>query len=312
MYKKTPSRPAPGGYTHLMIREIRARTLLSRVRGMDTWFGLDFGMNLYRGCQHHCIYCDSRSECYGNDRFDEDVLVKANAVEVLRDELRRKRARGIVGTGSMNDPYMPLEAEARLAAGALQAIAEFGFGVHVITKSTLVLRDIPLFQKIARQSTAAVSLTVTTVDDELARVVEPGAPPASERLRALRELAQAGIEARVALMPVLPYLEDSWENVEAIVERAAACGVRAIVASFGLTMRGRQRDYFYRRLDESFPGLRVRYEESYGERYICASPDAARLHERFVALCAARGIQTSVSPLLAPSATEPDLFGWPT
>jgi DNA repair photolyase len=291
-----------------VIREIRAKTLLSRVSGIDTWFGLDFGMNLYRGCQHRCIYCDSRSECYKNDRFDEDVFVKANAIDVLRDELRRKRSRGVIGTGSMNDPYMPLEAQTQLAARALEAIGEHGFGVHVITKSTLVLRDIGLLQRIARWSTAAVSLTLTTLDDDLASRIEPGAPPPSDRLRVLRELASAGIEVRVALMPVLPFLEDSWDDVRAIAEGAYAAGVRTIVASFGVTLRDRQRDYFYSRLDEGFPGLRAQYEARYGDRYVCAAPNADELRTRFDALCAERGIRTSVQPFLAPSAAEPRLL----
>lgn len=296
-------------YTPCVIEEIRARTLLSRVSGIDTWFGLDFGMNLYRGCQHRCIYCDSRSECYKNDRFDADVLVKSNAMDLLRDELRRKRVRGVIGTGSMNDPYMPLEAETGLAAQALAVIADYGFGVHVITKSTLVVRDVDLLRRIARRATAAVSFTLTTLDDRLASRIEPGAPPPSERLRALRELAAAGIEARVALMPVLPFLEDSWDNVREIVTRAHGAGATAIVASFGLTMRDRQRAYFYARLDEHFPGLRSRYEALYGDRYVCASPRADELRSRFEALCVERGVRTSVRPMRAPTADEPPLFG---
>ncbi len=291
-------------YTLAVIRDIQARTLLSRVDEIDMWFGLDFGMNLYRGCQHHCIYCDSRSACYGNDRFDEDICVKRNAIDVLREELRRKRKKGVVGTGSMNDPYMPAEADERLTQRALELLAEYGFGVHVITKSTLVLRDVSLLQKVARRSTAAVSLTITTLDDELARIVEPGAPPPSDRLRALRELADAGIEARVALMPVLPFLEDSWDAVRCLVERAHSAGVQAIVASFGVTMRDRQREYFYARLDENFPGLRRIYQERFGDRYVCAAPEAETLRARFEELCAAHGMRTSVRPLLAPSATE--------
>jgi DNA repair photolyase len=276
--------------------------------GIDTWFGLDFGINLCRGCQHHSIYCDSRSLCYGNDQFDEDVLVKSNAIDVLRDELRRKRKRGILGTGSMSDPYMPAEERHRLTEGALEAIAEYGFGVHVITKSTLVLRDVALLQKISRRSTAAVSLSITTIDDALAHRVEPGAPPPSERFLALRALADAGIEARVALMPVLPFLEDSPDNVRAIVERAKECGVHAIVASFGVTLRDRQRAHFYARLDESFPRLRARYEAQYGDRYVCSSPDSDALRVQFEALCAKHGIHTSVRPLLAPLTDEPRLF----
>ncbi|MEW5826123.1 MAG: radical SAM protein [Candidatus Bipolaricaulota bacterium] len=291
-----------------MIHEIQARTILSRVRGFDTWFGFDYGMNLYRGCQHHCIYCDSRSACYGNDRFDEDVAVKTNAVAVLRNELARRRSRGIVGTGSMNDPYMPLEAETRLTAGALDALADYRFGVHVVTKSTLVVRDIPRLRRVARSSPAAVSLSITTADDRLGRIVEPGAPPPSERFHALRELAAAGVETRIALMPLLPFLEDSLGNLDEIVERAAACGVRTVVAAFGVTLRDRQRAYFYERLDESFPGVRAVYEASYGDRYVCLAPAADRLRARFLAHCASLGIQTSVSPFRSPAARQPRLF----
>lgn len=243
-----------------MIRQILAKNVLSRVAGVDTYFGLDYGMNLYRGCQHHCIYCDSRSKCYGNDRFDDDVLVKTNAVDLLAKELRAKRRKGVVGTGSMNDPYMPLEERVGLTRAALEVLAGYGFGVHVVTKSDLVLRDIPLLQRIARTSTAAVSLTLTTLDDELARRIEPGAPPASSRLRALAELSAAGIEARVALMPVLPFLEDAWDNVSAIVREAHRRGVRTVIPWFGMSLRDRQRTYYYRKLDELFPGLREQYE----------------------------------------------------
>lgn len=292
-----------------MIREILAKTVLSRVAGVDTYFGLDYGMNLYRGCQHHCIYCDSRSTCYGNDRFDDDVLVKTNAVDLLAKELRAKRRKGVVGTGSMNDPYMPLEERVGLTRAALEVLAGHGFGVHVVTKSDLVLRDIPLLQRIARTSTAAVSLTLTTLDDELARRIEPGAPSASARLRALAELSAAGIEARVALMPVLPFLEDAWDNVSAIVREAHRRGVRTVIPWFGMSLRDRQRAYYYRKLDELFPGLRGQYEEAYGNDYMCPSPHADALRASFEAMCAELGVRTSVRPRLAPSAEQPELFG---
>ena len=286
------------------VREIQAKTVLSRVQDLDSWFGLDYGMNLYRGCQHRCIYCDSRSACYEIESFDGEILVKANAIERLRDELPRKRRKGIIGTGSMNDPYMPLEAKAGLTRLALEAIADYGFGVHVITKSDLVLRDIDVLKRIARTSRAAVSLTVTTVDDALSRRIEPGAPASSARLEALATLAREGIEARIALMPVLPFLEDAWENIEAIVDRAHAAGVTAIVAAFGMTMRDRQRDHFYRELDRLFPGLRAQYEARFADNYHCPARSAAKLQTRFEEHCRACGIATSVQPLLAPSAEQ--------
>jgi len=296
-------------HSDVVIKEIRAKTLVSRVKGLDTYFGLDYGMNLYRGCQHHCIYCDSRSLCYEIEAFDDDVLVKANAIDLLEQELKRKRKKGVIGTGSMNDPYMPLEENVRLTERALEVVATYGFGVHVLTKSDLVVRDIPLLRKIGRTATAAVSLTVTTIDDALSKRIEPGAPSSSARFEALRALNQAGIETRIALMPTLPFIDDNWENVSAIVQKAKDCGVSAIVPWFGMSMRDRQRAYFYARLDELFPGLRTRYEARYRESYMCPSPSADSLFERFSALCDQLGIATSVQPALAPTGEQLKLFG---
>jgi len=290
-----------------MIVNIEAKTLLSRVSGIDTFFGLDYGMNLYRGCQHRCIYCDSRSRCYGIDGFDRDVLVKANAIDVLEQELRKKRKKGIIGTGSMNDPYMPLERRIELTRRALACIADYGFGVHVITKSDLVVRDLDLLRRISRVS-AAVSFTLTTVDDALACIVEPGAPPPSARLHAMGQLSASGIETRVALMPVLPFIEDDWESVAAVVSAAHRHGARIVVPWFGLTMRDRQRGHFYRCLDVSFPGLRRRYERAFGENYACPSPRADLLYARTRALCESLGMDMEVKPLLAPSAERLKLF----
>ena len=179
-----------------MIKEIQAKTLLARVKGPDEWFGLYYNMNLYRGCQHQCIYCDSRSKCYQIEDFNHDVLVKANAIALLRRELAGKRTLGTIGTGSMNDPYMPLEAEVRLTRRALETIAEFGFPVHAITKSDLVLRDIDLLEQISRKTYAAVTFTVTTADDLLSGQLEPGAPVSSRRLAALRSLSRRGTPDR--------------------------------------------------------------------------------------------------------------------
>jgi DNA repair photolyase len=290
-----------------MIREIGARTIIHRVSGIDTYFGLDYGMNLYRGCQHRCIYCDSRSLCYGIEDFDGEILIKKDAIDLLRDELSRKRKKGIIGTGSMHDAYMPLEAKVRLTQRALEAIADYGFGVHVVTKSDLVLRDVPIL-KIARFHTAAVSLTITTTDDELSKKLEPGAPPSSARFRALQRLCDAGLETRIALMPTLPFIEDTQENIVAIVEEAHRCGVKAIVPWFGMSMRDRQRSHFYKKLDELFPGLKTRYIEAYGEAYNCPSPNADALYKRFHELCGKYGISTSVKPHLMPSAAQPGLF----
>ena len=286
-----------------MIKEIQAKTLLSSIAHPDGLFGARYNMNLYRGCQHQCIYCDSRSECYQIENFNHDVLVKANAIELLDKELASKRVIGTISTGSMNDPYMPLEARYELTGRALDVIAAQGFGVHVITKSDLVLRDIERLQRIARVY-AAITLTITTVDDELARKVEPGAPVTSARLRAIRTLAQAGLYTGVTLMPVLPFIEDNEANIKAIVEQASEAGAQYILPGFGMTLRDRQRRYYYEKLDQLFPGLRVQYERRFGERYGCAANDAKRLEQVFGEWCERCGVATRMQ-FLAPHPRKP-------
>lgn len=285
----------------MTVREIEAKTLLSAAKQPDPWFGIKYTMNLYRGCQHHCIYCDSRSECYQIADFDGEVLVKANAPELLRRELRRKRVKGYVGTGSMNDPYMPLERQLRLTGRALEIIAECGFPVHVLTKSDLALRDIDLLAEIAGAAGgvspgAVVSFTVTTADDDLARKLEPGAPPPSARFRALAAFAERGIATGVMLMPVLPFIEDQPDNIRQIVERSHACGARHVVPGFGMTLRDRQRAYYYRQLDRLFPGVRERYQAAFGERYSAAARGAAQLEALFAALAERYGLARVVAP----------------
>jgi DNA repair photolyase len=282
------------------MREIVAKTLLASVKQPDTWFGLKYNMNLYRGCQHGCTYCDTRSECYGIDDLS-DVAVKINALDLLQDELRRKRIKGTIGFGAMNDCYQPLEAELQMTRRALEIIARFGFPVHILTKSDLVLRDLDLLQRI-QPVYAAVSFTVTTADDELARKLEPRAPLPSRRYAAMAQLAAAGILSGVMMMPVLPFLEDSAENVQAIVRRTAESGGSYIVAAFGMTLRDRQRAYYYEQLDRLFPGLRQRYEQRFAERYYCPAEGAKRLEAVFREACASYGIATSM-PVYAPQAT---------
>jgi DNA repair photolyase len=281
-----------------MIREIQAKTLLSYVRQPDTVFGLKYNLNLYRGCQHQCIYCDSRSECYGIADF-RDVLVKVNAIELLEKELSRKRIKGSIGFGSMSDTYAPVEAEYQLTRRALQVIARFRFPVHIITKSDLVLRDADLLTEINRQQ-ARVCFTITTADDELGKKVEPGAPLVSRRYAAMAQLAQQGIPVGITLMPVLPFIEDNPENITAIVEKAAENGVSFIIAWMGMSMRDRQREWYYNQLDRSFPGLRQKYEQRFGSQYGCPANQENRLWQVFHALCARHGIATQVPPYIPP------------
>ena len=273
------------------VKEIRAKVLLSHVKQPDPWFGLKYSMNLYRGCQHRCIYCDSRSDCYGIEDFDREVLIKTNALDRLQIELARKRVIGTIGTGSMNDPYMPLEKKLNLTGRALQIIAAFRFPVHIITKSDLVLKDLAVLGAIHKVY-AAVSFSITTSDDMLAKKLEPGAPPPSGRLAAMAELASHGILTGVTMMPILPFIEDNTKNITKIITRAAEHGASYILPWFGISMRDRQRDHFFAELDRHFPGTKAKYQRRYGQRYDCHTPDAYRLQQVFEELCNRHALAT--------------------
>jgi DNA repair photolyase len=281
-----------------MIQEITARVLLSSVKQPDPWFGLKYNLNLYRGCQHQCIYCDSRSERYQIENFS-DILIKVNAIDLLRDELPRKRIKGTIGTGSMNDPYMPIEAERNLSGRALQVIAEQHFPVHILTKSDLVLRDLELLKDISRVY-AAVSFTITTAEDELGKKVEPGAALVSRRFKAIEAIATQGVLTGVTMMPILPFLEDNAENITAIVQRSQAAGARYIIPWFGMSLRDRQRSYYYAQLERLFPGLPDRYERQYGNQYTCPIPEIKRLEMVFREACDRLGMPTKM-PVYVPT-----------
>ncbi len=269
---------------------IPAKHILIRSKS-TAWFGTDHTVNLYRGCCHGCLYCDSRSDCYRNPDFDR-VTAKSDALRILRDELARKVRPAFIAMGAMSDPYNPFEEELLLTRHALELIDAYDCGVSVDTKSDLIVRDIDLYQSIQAHSPVICKLTVTTVDEDLAAKVEPRAPSPARRLAAVRSLAQAGLFCGVLLMPVLPFLEDRHEQVLAVVDRSADAGAKFIYPGFGVTMRQGQREYFLRELDRAFPGehLSRRYLARYGDRYRCPSPRARELWEVFAARCRERGL----------------------
>ena len=269
---------------------IPAKHILLRSKS-TAWFGTDHTVNLYRGCCHGCLYCDSRSDCYRNPDFDR-VTAKSDALRILRDELARKVRPAFIAMGAMSDPYNPFEEELLLTRHALELIDAYDCGVSVDTKSDLIVRDIDLYQSIQAHSPVICKLTVTTVDEDLAAKVEPRAPSPARRLAAIRSLAQAGLFCGVLLMPVLPFLEDRHEQVLAVVDRSADAGAKFIYPGFGVTMRQGQREYFLRELDRAFPGehLSRRYLARYGDRYRCPSPRARELWEVFAARCRERGL----------------------
>jgi len=263
---------------------VPAKTIVTRTKRPADWFGVDYTMNIYRGCSHGCIYCDSRSDCYREVNFDT-VKVKADALRIIRDDLRRKVKRGVIGTGAMSDPYNHLEEKLRLTRNALELIHAYEFGVAIITKSALVTRDADVLADIKTHSPVLVKLTITTADDQLARKIEPGAASASERFCVLERLSKAGVFCGVLAMPLLPFLCDTEENIESLVRRAKNAGAEFIYPAFGMTLRAGNREYYYEELDRLFPGMRAQYERRYGERYYCPSPKAKKLWSLFVRAC---------------------------
>lgn len=280
---------------------IPAKSIVNRTKD-PSWFGAAYNMNIYRGCCHGCIYCDSRSDCYHNEDFDR-VKAKADALRIIRDDLERKAKTGVVATGSMSDPYNPFEEELQFTRHALTLLEAYGFGVAVATKSDLIVRDIDVLASINRTMPAICKLTLTTCDDALAAKVEPRAPSPSRRLAAMERLSAAGLFAGVLMMPILPFLEDSPENVRDIVNRAADAGARFVYPALGVTCRAGQREYFYQRLERNFPGqgLSERYRRRYGDRYQCTSPKARALWEVFRETCDRRGLLYSMGRIVTAS-----------
>lgn len=249
------------------------------------------GMNLYRGCQHGCIYCDSRSRCYHMDHRFEDVAVKENAIELLELALRRKRRPCMIGTGAMSDPYTPVERELGMTRRALEVIERYGFGIAIQTKSDLILRDLDLLRRIQRRGKAVVQLTLTTMDDRLCQLIEPGVCPTSRRIQVLKEFQRAGVPTVVWLCPILPWLNDTEENIRGIVEACAGVGVKGIICfGMGLTLRDGSREYYYTQLDRKFPGLKERTIRAYGSAYELRSPHSRELDALFQRLCRQYGI----------------------
>mgnify|MGYP002282980419 CR=1 FL=1 len=285
----------------VQMEQIPAKTILSPDLG-GKWFGGNYNMNLYKGCCHGCIYCDSRSECYGVEEFDR-VRVKKDALLLLERELRSKTKSGVVCMGAMSDPYNPFEREQMLTRGALALIHRYRFGAAFATKSDLAVRDMDLLCKISRHSPVVCKLTITAASDELSQKVEPNVCASSKRWAAVRAFSKAGLFTGVLLMPVLPFIEDSDENILGIIHLAQENGAHFIYPSFGVTLRDNQRAWFLERLEQVFPGsgLREQYIREFGNAYSCASPRAERLWTLFQKECQKAGILYQMKDIIRAS-----------
>ena len=250
-----------------------------------------WGMNIYRGCSHGCIYCDSRSKCYQFTHAFEDIEVKQNAPELLEQALKSKRQKAVIGTGSMSDPYMHCEEQLGLTRRCLEVILKYGFGAAIQTKSDRILRDIDLLEEINRRAKCVVQMTLTTWDERLCRIIEPNVCDTRRRVEVLRIMRDRGIPTVVWMTPILPFINDTEENVKAILEACAGAGVKGIISfGMGLTLREGDREYYYAALDRHFPGLKEKYIRTYGNAYELPSPNHRQLTELFRNFCRDHGM----------------------
>ncbi len=276
---------------------IKAKTILTKVKYGAEWYGIDYNMNLYRGCPHKCIYCDSRSSCYHIDNFDV-VRGKVNSLSILEQELSKKKEKGVIGIGSMSDTYNPFEKVYKITRGSLKLIAKYNFGVSIDTKSDLILRDIDLLKEINAKNSVIVKFTITTPNDDLSQVIEPNVCVSSKRLQAIKTLSDSGIFVGIMMNPVLPFITDKEEDIKTLVRLAYENGAKFIHTFMGMTLRGNERDYYFQKLDEYFKGLKEKYIKYYGDRYNCIVPNYKYLFKVFVDECNKYGILYKMSDII--------------
>ena len=270
----------------------------SRNKHPEAWFGCDYTMNIYRGCCHGCIYCDSRSDCYHVEDFD-NVTAKANSFEIIENDLKSKRFKGIIGTGAMSDPYNPFERNLKLTRNALKLVDKYEFGINIATKSNLVTRDIDVLKPINQHSSTCVGITITTYDENIASIIEPHASSSAERFNAIEHISKNDIFCGILMMPLLPFINDTKDNVLSIVNSAHNSGAKFILPSFGMTNRQGQREYFYSALDKYFPGKKAEYIDKFGDAYECSSPHYAELKKLFVEACTKYKISYKMADIIA-------------
>ena len=286
------------------MREVEAKSILATSNGM--WFGMDYNMNLYRGCCHGCIYCDSRSDCYQVEDFDS-VRVKKDALKILNRELSSKRKKGVIGIGAMSDSYNPFEKEEEVTRGALKLIEHYGFGISLETKSDLIIRDIDLFKKIQAKNNLILKMTITCAEDALSKIIEPNVCVSSKRFEAIKQLSEAGLFCGVLLTPVLPYITDSLENMRAMVKKSAENGAKFILSMYGVTLRANQREYYYEQLDKHFPNLSFHYRQVYRNNYVCNIPDQKRWIREFEQECKKYGLLYKMNDIVKAYKKEKDI-----
>ena len=276
---------------------IKTKTIITKVKYGKDWYGVDYNMNLYRGCSHGCIYCDSRSNCYYIDNFDVPKG-KENALVILENELSKKKDHGVVGIGSMSDTYNPQEIKYEQTRGALKLLSKYNYGVSIDTKSDLILRDLDLLKEINSKNNVIIKFTITTPSDELSKIIEPHVCPSSKRFEAIKVLSENGIFTGIMMNPVLPFITDNPNDIKLLVRLAHESGAKFIQTFMGVTLRENQRDYYYEKLDMNFKGLKEKYIKYYGEKYNCPVPNYKELYKVFTNECDKYGILYNMKDII--------------
>ena len=276
---------------------IKTKTILSKEKYGDEWFGIDYKINLYRGCSHGCIYCDSRSNCYHIDNFDIPKG-KENSLVILESELSRKRDKGIVGIGSMSDTYNPYELKYEQTRGALKLLLKYNYGVSIDTKSDLILRDLDLLKEINLKNNVIIKFTITTPKDKLSEIIEPHVCVSSKRFEAIKVLSNNGIFVGILMNPVLPFITDDTNDIKELVKLAYESGAKFIYTYMGMTLRENQRDYYYEQLDKYFKGYKDKYIKYYGDKYNCTVPNYKELYKVFTDECDKYGLLYNMKDII--------------
>lgn len=265
------------------------------------------GMNLYRGCTHGCIYCDSRSKCYQINHAFEDVEIKENAIELLDSKLSAKRKKCMIRTGAMSDPYIHLETDQKMTRQALEVIYKHGFGVLLQTKSSRILRDLDILKRINEKAKTVVEMTLTTSDEDLCKILEPNVSSTKERVKVLKQFHQENIDTVVWISPILPFINDTLDNIKQLMDYVIESKVKAIIFfGIGMTLRKGNREYFYKKLDEHFPGIKQKYIETFGNAYECRSLNYKLLHNYVIDTCERHGIMYNPDEVFEYIATLPN------
>ncbi|ELC8442252.1 radical SAM protein [Clostridium perfringens] len=271
---------------------IPAKKIVSGYVENNSWFGLNYNMNIYKGCCHGCIYCDSRSSCYNIIDFDK-VRAKEKSTEIIERDLRSKKKKGVIGIGAMSDPYNPFEKKYLLTREALKLVDKYNFGISIATKSSLITRDIDVLKKIQEHSAVLIKITITTYDDNLCKKIEPNVSLSSDRFNAIKELSDNGIYVGILLMPILPFINDSEENIINIIRKAHECGAKFVFSyGLGVTLRQNQREHYYNKLREIYgnDSMVKKYVATYGEKYECPSMNSSKLWKVFKEECEKYGL----------------------